>query len=134
MKGTIQILRKHWTWWVGSEIGHFSLLTVPKRLYTKSCVFSPILVTSSFAFCVITFEPIEVQTCSAPQNDRLDLVFVKDDYVNSRKLARNGRKTAIYLFVSSQVQKNIFAFCVITFEPIEVQSESQFCERYLCRW
>ena len=33
---------------------------------------------TSFAFCVITFEPIEVQTCSAPQNDRQNLVFVKD--------------------------------------------------------
>jgi hypothetical protein len=49
---------------------------------------------------------------------------VKDVYVNSRKLARNGRKTAIYHFVSSQVQKNMFAFCVITFEPIELQTRS----------
>ena len=31
-----------------------------------------------FAFCVIIFEPIEVQTHSAPQNDRLNLSFVKD--------------------------------------------------------
>ena len=31
-----------------------------------------------FAFCVITIEPIEVQTRSAPQNDRLNLSFVKD--------------------------------------------------------
>ena len=29
-----------------------------------------------FAFCVITFEPIEVQTRSAPQNDSLNLSFV----------------------------------------------------------
>jgi hypothetical protein len=39
------------------------------------------------------FEPIEVQTCSAPQNDRLNLSFVKDIYVDSRKLARNNQKT-----------------------------------------
>ena len=51
--------------------------------------------TEIFAFCVITFEPIEVQTRSAPQNDRLNLSFVKDIYVDGRKLARNGRKTAI---------------------------------------
>ena len=25
------------------------------------------------AFCVLTFEPIEVKTCSAPQNERLNL-------------------------------------------------------------
>ena len=44
-----------------------------------------------FAFCVITFEPIEVQTPSAPQNDCLNLSFVKDIYVDGGKLARNGR-------------------------------------------
>ena len=49
----------------------------------------------SWAFCVITFEPIEVQTCSAPQNDRLNLSFVKDIYVDGGNLAWNGCKTAI---------------------------------------
>ena len=29
--GTIHILRKHWTGWVGSEIGHFCLLTVHRE-------------------------------------------------------------------------------------------------------
>jgi hypothetical protein len=38
-----------------------------------------------------------VQTRSAPQNDRLNLSFVKDIYVDGRKLARNGRKTTIYI-------------------------------------
>ena len=42
-----------------------------------------------FAFCVITFEPIEVQTRSATQNERLNLKVVV------KKMARNGRKTAI---------------------------------------
>ena len=46
-------------------------------------------------FCVITFEPIEVQTRSAPQIDHLKLSFVKDIYVDGGKLDRNGRKTAI---------------------------------------
>ena len=52
-----------------------------------------------FAFCVIFFETIEVQTRSAPQNDRLNLSFVKYilKYVDGGKLARNGRKTAILL-------------------------------------
>ena len=52
-------------------------------------------VTASFAFCVITFESIEIQTHSAPQNDSLNPSFVKDAYVNGGKLARNGQKTAI---------------------------------------
>ena len=47
---------------------------------------------TSFAFCVITFEPIEVQTCSAPQNDRQNLVFVKDIKVVVKKMTRNLRK------------------------------------------
>ena len=46
---------------------------------------------TSLAFCVITFEPIEVQT-SAPQNDRLNLVFVKDIKVVVEKMTRNRRK------------------------------------------
>ena len=47
------------------------------------------------AFCVITFDPIKIQTHSAPQNDCLNFNFVKDTYVDGRKVARNGRKTAI---------------------------------------
>ena len=47
--------------------------------------------SASFVFFVKTFEPIMIKTCSAPQNDRLS--FVKDTYVDGKKLARNGRKT-----------------------------------------
>ena len=39
------------------------------------------------AFCVITFEPIKIKTCSAPQNDRLNLSFVKDTCVDGGNLA-----------------------------------------------
>ena len=52
---------------------------------------------ASFAFCVITFETIMIYTCSVPQNDRLNFSFAKDIYVDGRKVARNGIKTAIYL-------------------------------------
>ena len=45
-----------------------------------------------FKSCVITFEPPEIQTCSAPQNDCLNLSFVNDSYVDSGKLAKNGQK------------------------------------------
>ena len=67
-----------------------------KRIQDKSCIFSRLLVTSPFAFCVITFEPIEIQTRSAPQNDRLNLSFVKDFLKVGTKMARNGRKMAMY--------------------------------------
>ena len=57
----------------------------------KICDDCHLVVTSSFAFYVITFEPIEVQTCSAPQNDRLNLSFVKYImYIDGEKMARNG--------------------------------------------
>ena len=39
------------------------------------------------AFCVITFDPIKIQTHSAPQNDRLNFSFVKDIYVDGGNLA-----------------------------------------------
>jgi hypothetical protein len=55
--------------------------------YSKDRIF-----VTSFAFCVITYEPIEVQTCSAPQNDRQNLVFVKDIKVVVEKMTRNRRK------------------------------------------
>ena len=59
----------------------------------KICDDRRLVVTSSFAFYIITFEPIEVQTRSAPQNDRLNLSFMKN--VDGGKLARNGRKMVI---------------------------------------
>ena len=51
--------------------------------------------TEKTAFFVINFEPSEVQTHSAPQNDRVNLSFVKDINVDGEKVARNGRKTVI---------------------------------------
>ena len=47
-------------------------------------------------FYAIAFEAIKIHKCSAPQNDRLNLSFVKDSYVDGGKLARNGRITAIF--------------------------------------
>ena len=56
-----------------------------------------LLSISKCPICIllITFEPIEVQTCPAPQNNHLNLSFAKDINVNSGKLARNDQKTAI---------------------------------------
>ena len=49
------------------------------------------------AFCVIAFEPIKIQTHSAPQNDRLNFSFVKDIPVVEKTMARKCREMAIYL-------------------------------------
>ena len=57
-----------------------------------------------FAFCVITFEPIISKTCQAPQNDRQNLSFVKDEYAYGKKVARKGHTEMIYkgTFISKQ--------------------------------
>ena len=43
----------------------------------------------------IKFEPIKIYYCKAPQNDRLNLIFVKDKHTVGRKMARNNRKMGI---------------------------------------
>ena len=45
---------------------------------------------------VVAFDPIRIHTHKAPQNDRLNLSFVKDIYVVAKKMTRNGCKMAIY--------------------------------------
>ena len=49
-----------------------------------------------FAFCVTTFEPIKILTCSAPQNDCLNFSFEKDKHVVGKKMTRYGLKMTIY--------------------------------------
>ena len=56
------------------------------------CYGKDLLFVASFAFFVITFEPIMIQTCSAPQNDCLLFSFVKDIKVGVEKITRNCRK------------------------------------------
>ena len=42
------------------------------------------------AFCVVTFEPIKMYTYFAPQNDLLNLSFVKVGKKNDKKWSING--------------------------------------------
>jgi hypothetical protein len=57
-----------------------------------------------FAFCVKTFEPIISKTCQAPQNDRQNISFVKDEQTYGKKMARRGCTKVIYegTFISKQ--------------------------------
>ena len=48
-----------------------------------------------FVFCVITFDPTKIPTCSTPKNDRLNLSFAKNIIVVFKNMARIGHKTAI---------------------------------------
>ena len=49
-----------------------------------------------WAFFDISDKPIKIQTLSAPQNDRLNLLFMKDMYVRAQKMVKNGLKIVIY--------------------------------------
>ena len=87
--------------------------TNKKRVYQRAFreelhVFSRLLLFNC-PICVLCHN---FWTRSEPQNDRLNLSFVKDIYVDCGKLARNGRKTAIYYFVSSQVQKKYICILI----------------------
>ena len=61
-----------------------------------------------FALCVITFEPIKIQTCSAPQNDSLNLSFARY-LVKWRKLGQKWSKIGFLLFriFSASLQKDV---------------------------
>ena len=41
---------------------------------------------------VIDFDPIKIQACLAPHNDRQHLLFVKDIYVDAKKMTTKGPK------------------------------------------
>ena len=60
-----------------------------------------------FAFCVITVEPIKIQTCSAPQNDHLNLSFVKEIYVVCENMARKGLKSSAIWAVANFVDQSL---------------------------
>ena len=47
-------------------------------------------------FYAIIFESIKIQKRSAPQNDRLNLSFVKDTHGNAKKMARKCGKMVVY--------------------------------------
>ena len=54
-------------------------------VFMRFCTKTQICIFCVFGFCVITFVPIKIQTCPAPQNDRMNLSFVKDNHVVSKK-------------------------------------------------
>ena len=64
--------------------------------------------TEIFAFCVITFAPIISKTCEAPQNERQNLSFVKDDHTHGKEMARKGGTKVIYKGTFVCIQTLIF--------------------------
>ena len=50
--------------------------------------------TGQFVFFLVAFNPIELLTYLAPQNDPQDLSFVKDIQAIGKEMTRNGCKMA----------------------------------------
>ena len=75
-------------------------------------------------FCVITFVTIKNDKSSAPQNDRLNLSFVKDKHVVGKKITLYCLKMAIYQLPFSGVRRTCMqpqaTSEAITFEPIKI--------------
>ena len=68
----------------------FQLCKKTPHLSNVFCIFC------IFVFFAVTFVPIKIWTHSVPQNDRLNLSFVKDFHIVGTKMARYGCKMAIY--------------------------------------
>ena len=51
-----------------------------------------------FACCVITFEPIKIQTSSAPQNDHLNITVVKDFMQMAKKMVAKQPFFSLLIF------------------------------------
>ena len=81
----------------------------------SDCYGKGILFVALFAFCVITYEPIMSQTCSAPQDDLQNFNIAKDIYVDGEKLARNGQKMATYYAASflSHYRRVLFSHLLV---------------------
>ena len=56
-----------------------------KTLFGGNDAFSGMKKNISNNNIVIDFDPIQIKTCSAPQNDRQHLLFVKDIHVDAKK-------------------------------------------------
>ena len=83
-------------------------------LETKTdCSAKDLLFLACIGFCVITFEPIMIKTCSAPQNDRLIFSFVKHIEVVVGKMTRNRHKT-----IEKTADSLLCPFHSIQFSPL----------------
>ena len=73
-----------------------------------------------FVFCGIIVVPIMIQTCSAHQNDHLNLSFVKDMNLACEKMTRNGRKMAKIIWV------RFFSHKIIAHSIWEINSTAKY--------
>ena len=85
-------MRFRWSFWGAEQVLTFigsKVMTQNANISNFPCNFVKKIICI-FASCVITCEPIKIQTCSAPKKDPLNLSFVKDIHVFGEKITRNG--------------------------------------------
>ena len=82
--------------------------------------------THCFVFCVITFGPIKIQTCTAPQNVSLNFSFVKDKHVVGQTWPDMVQKWLLISCYSLGVRRTCkmpqTTFEATTFDPIKIQT------------
>ena len=89
------------------------------------CSAKDLMFFASFAFCVITLEPIMIQTISAPQNDRLNFSFVKDIRVVVEKMTKNCRK-----MIEKTAESLLCPLHSIQFSPLcSIPSSMFYCSK-----
>ena len=80
------------------------------------------------AFYAIAIESIEIYKCSAPQNDRQDLSFLKDFHVVGKKMKKMVKKwsfmshqfSGFFLQKLKKVETEKIVFYDVTCDPIEI--------------
>ena len=96
----------------------FNYHFVQKQTFASSLCFC------IFVFFVILFVPIKIQTWLTPQNDHLNLSFVKHKHVVGKKMARYGLKMAIYQLLffleSAELKHDLRLHLRPSFDPIKI--------------
>ena len=103
----MQLLKSYVQFQPSTSKKHREMLESNSDCYGKDLLFVALL-----AFCVITFEPIMIQTCSAPQNDRLNFSFVKE---TKQLLKFCERYLCRWQKIGQKWSKNGYLFCSIFF-------------------
>ena len=95
-------------------------------------------------YCVVAFDPNKIYTHWAPQNDCLNLSFVKGTYAIAKKWPEMVKNGCFWnFFFSYKIEKHIWwknlSQLLINYDLDLVStskwsSETQFCERYTCSW
>ena len=70
-----------------------------------------------FAFCVIMFEPIKIQTRLTPQNDCLNISFLRYENIVGKTMAKNGPKWPFILSDSFPIRVQC-KYLVVAYTPV----------------